>query len=122
VKFLADECCDAIVVAGLRKDGHDVLFVSESARGVDDETVLRQAAAESRVLLTEDKDFGKLVVRLGLPAHGIVLLRMNPANDVVKLARLKELLRDESRLPQHFVVLDERKARFRPLPPPPTGP
>jgi hypothetical protein len=73
-------------------------------------------------VLTEDKDFGELVVRLGLPAHGIVLLRMNPADDTAKLARLRELLRDESRLPQHFVVLDEGKARFRALQPPPTAP
>ena len=31
MKFLADECCDALVVAGLRQDGHDVDFVAESA-------------------------------------------------------------------------------------------
>ena len=119
MKFLADECCDALVVAGLRADGHDVFFVAESARGADDETVLHQAAADGRIVLTEDKDFGELVVRLGLPAHGIVLLRLNPADSAAKLARLRELLlRDASRLPHAFVVVDETKARFRALPSP----
>ena len=69
-------------------------------------------------MLTEDKDFGELVVRLGLPAFGIVLLRMNPADSAAKLARLREVLDQEaSRLPHFFVVVDESKARFRPLPP-----
>jgi predicted nuclease of predicted toxin-antitoxin system len=116
VNFLADECCDAPVVAGLRQDGHDVLFVMETARGADDQTVLQLAAGEDRILLTEDKDFGDLVVRLGLPAYGIVLLRMNPADSDAKLARLREVLhQDASRLPHSFVVVDEGKARFRPL-------
>jgi hypothetical protein len=47
VKFLADECGDALVVAGLRKDGHDVLFVPDIAPGTDDETVLRRRRRES---------------------------------------------------------------------------
>jgi predicted nuclease of predicted toxin-antitoxin system len=118
VKFLADECCDALVVAGLRQDGHDVDFVAESARGADDEALLHRAAADERVLLTEDKDFGALVVRLGLPAFGIVLLRLNPADSAAKLARLRDVLAsDASRLPHFFVVVNESKARFRPLPP-----
>ncbi|HEY1375754.1 MAG TPA: DUF5615 family PIN-like protein [Gemmataceae bacterium] len=118
MKLLADECCDALVVAGLREDGHDVDFVAESARGADDGAVLQRAAADERILLTEDKDFGELVVRLGLPAHGIVVLRMNPADSAAKLARLREVLTQEAaRLPHFFVVVDESKARFRPLPP-----
>jgi predicted nuclease of predicted toxin-antitoxin system len=117
VKFLADECCDALVVAGLRRDGHDVEFVAESARGAHDETILQRAATDERVLLTEDKDFGELVVRLGLPAYGIVLLRMNPADSAAKLARLREVLdQNASRLPHQFVVVDDAKSRFRALP------
>ena len=116
MNLLADECCDALVVDGLRGDGHDVLYVREIARGTDDDTVLQMAAGQQRVLLTEDKDFGELVVRLKLPAHGIVLLRMNPADSAAKLARLRHLLRHHAhRLPGSFVVLDDKKARFRSL-------
>jgi hypothetical protein len=57
-----------------------------------------------------------LVVRLKLPAHGIVLLRMNPADSNAKLARLRHLLLHQvHRLPGSFVVLDQKKARFRTL-------
>jgi predicted nuclease of predicted toxin-antitoxin system len=116
VKLAADECCDALLVVGLRGDGHDVWYAKESARGATDDIILQHAAAEQRVLLTEDKDFGELVVRLGMPAYGIVLIRMNPADSAAKLARLRELLRDHAaRLAGSFVVLDEAKARFRVL-------
>ncbi len=116
MNLLADECCDALVVEGLRGDGHDVLYVKEIARGTDDDTVLQMAAGQQRVLLTEDKDFGELVVRLKLSAYGIVLLRMNPADSAAKLARLRHLLQHHTqRLPGSFVVLREKKARFRSL-------
>ncbi len=119
MKLLADECCDALLVAGLRQDGYDILYVMEYAPGADDESVLRQAANDQRILLTEDKDFGELVVRLGLPAYGIVLLRLNPADSAAKLARVRDLLLHEaSRLPNAFVVVDANKSRFRALPTP----
>jgi predicted nuclease of predicted toxin-antitoxin system len=93
-----------------------VLYIKEAAAGADDQTVLQLAALQQRILLTEDKDFGELVVRLKLPAYGIVLLRINPADTTLKVARLRDLLVHHThRLPGHFVVLDETKARFRPL-------
>jgi predicted nuclease of predicted toxin-antitoxin system len=116
VKFVADECCDALLVDGLRQHGHDVLYVKEIAPGVTDDKVLQLAADQERVLLTEDKDFGELVVRLRLPAYGIVLLRINPADSHAKLARVSYLLEHYvDRLPGSFVVLSQKRARFRPL-------
>jgi predicted nuclease of predicted toxin-antitoxin system len=116
VNFVADECCDALLVDGLRSDGHDVLYIQEVAPGSDDDGVLRLAAGQQRILVTEDRDFGELVVRLKLPAHGIVLLRMNPADSDAKLARVRFLLaHHRDRLAGSFVVLGEKRTRFRPL-------
>ncbi len=116
MKFAADECCDAMLVAGLRADGHDVWYAMESACGADDETILRTATADDRILLTEDKDFGELVIRLGRPALGVVLIRINPADSATKLVRLREVLQHQAlRLPGSFVVLDESKTRIRSL-------
>ena len=116
MKLAADECCDALLVAVLRRDGHDVWYVMESARGMDDQSILRQAAEDERVLVTEDKDFGELVVRLGLPAYGIVLLRIEPADSDAKLVRLREVLdKHGARLAGSFAVVDRWKTRFRPL-------
>ncbi len=47
MNLLADECCDALVVDGLRRDGHDVVYVKEIARGTDDNTVCKWRRASS---------------------------------------------------------------------------
>jgi predicted nuclease of predicted toxin-antitoxin system len=114
--LLADECCDALLVNDLRSDGHDVLYIKEAAPGADDHAVLNLATAQQRILVTEDKDFGDLVVRLKLPAFGIVSLRINPADTALKLARMRDVLAHyAARLPGSFVVLDEFRIRFRAL-------
>lgn len=116
MKLLVDECCDAAMVASLRSDGHDVLFVIESLRGATDAEVLRRADEEGRILLTEDKDFGELVYRLKRPARGIILLRFDVDDRSLKVPRLRSLLENQSdQVPGAFVVVDGEKIRFRPL-------
>ncbi len=116
LRFLADECCDAGLIDALRNDGYDVLYAVESLRGAPDEVLLEQAFAESRILLTEDKDFGELVYRLRKPAYGILLLRFDIAERTMKIPRLRALLKqDLERLPTSFVVLEVDKIRIRPL-------
>ena len=115
MRFLADECCDAFLVSALRADGHDVLYALEAFPGALDDELLACAFSEQRVLLMEDKDFGELVYRLGRPAQGIVLLRFDVADRALKVPRLRDLLRDESRLAGSFIVLEVDKVRARPL-------
>jgi predicted nuclease of predicted toxin-antitoxin system len=116
MRFLADECCDASLVYALRAGGHDVLYVVETMSGAEDDAILSRAFCEHRVLLTEDKDFGELVYRLGRPARGIVLLRFEVSDRALKIPRLQDLLmREEDRLPGSFTVLEVDKIRVRPL-------
>ncbi len=116
MRFLADECCDTATVDALREDGHDVLYAIESLRGVTDDVILERAFTESRVLLTEDKDFGELVYRLRYPAYGVILLRFDVQDAMSKIPRLRVLLdHEKDRIPGAFVVLDATKARVRPL-------
>lgn len=61
--FLVDESTGQAVTAYLRRAGHDVMAVAESLPQADDITVLQLAARESRILITNDKDFGDLVHR-----------------------------------------------------------
>jgi predicted nuclease of predicted toxin-antitoxin system len=76
VRLLADEGVDALTVARLRGDGHDVTYVAELAPGITDDAGLELANADDRVLLTTDKDFGELVFRLGRLPLGVLLLRL----------------------------------------------
>jgi predicted nuclease of predicted toxin-antitoxin system len=116
LKFLADECCDTGLVISLRKDGHDVLYVTEKKAGAIDDDILSDAYEEKRILITEDKDFGELVYRLKKPTYGIVLVRIDVSEKHTKWLRLKKLIDNYStRLKGHFTVVDTQKFRFRSL-------
>ncbi len=116
MKFLADECCDLGLVEFLRMKGVEVDYVQELQQGVTDINVLNKAKDEKRILLTEDKDFGELVVRFNKPAYGIILLRFTPLEKKIKYQRVLKLIRKyPSKLPGSFIVADKQKFRIRPL-------
>ena len=116
MRFLADECCDTKLVSFLRKEGHDVVHISEQTTGISDEKILNDAYNEDRILVTEDKDFGELVYRLKKPCKGIILIRIDVKNRHRKGPRLKQLVEKyPDRLKGYFTVIDLKKYRFRPL-------
>jgi predicted nuclease of predicted toxin-antitoxin system len=113
MRFLVDECTGAGVAAWLREQGHDVFSVYEQARGAEDEALLRQAFAEDRILITNDKDFGERVFRDGMPHKGIVFLRLDDERAANKIAVLRKLLDSHlERLGGHFVVATESVVRI----------
>jgi predicted nuclease of predicted toxin-antitoxin system len=69
----------AALVAQLRAKGHDVSYVAELAPSQPDAGVIALAQQETRLLLTEDKDFGELVCRRSRSVPGLVLIRIDPA-------------------------------------------
>ncbi len=75
MRFLADESCDFAVVRALRRAGFDVLCISESSPRAEDSEVIGLALREARILLTEDKDFGRLVYSHGQETLGVIFLR-----------------------------------------------
>jgi predicted nuclease of predicted toxin-antitoxin system len=118
MRFLADESCDFAAVRALRDEGHDVLAVAEAARGAKDPEVVQLAREESRVLLTEDKDFGWYVYAAGEGGVGVVLIRF-PAgarralgNEVLEAVRSLA-----GRLPRSFTVIEPGRVRVSPTPP-----
>jgi predicted nuclease of predicted toxin-antitoxin system len=117
VRWLADECIDTGSISHLRAAGHDVLYVAELAPSVSDAEVMARARIEQRILLTEDKDFGDLVFRRGLPVPGIVLLRINPALHTLKRLRLDAAIdRFGDDLFGRYVIIEGARIRARPLP------
>ncbi|MEZ4663521.1 MAG: DUF5615 family PIN-like protein [Caldilineaceae bacterium] len=116
MRLLADECADTQLVEFLRTQGHDVLYVMEVMRGETDGAILAKAYAEERIILTEDKDFGELVFRLRKPAVCIILLRFNPGEEILKIQRFTQLLREPIEIfAGTFIVVDANKTRIRPL-------
>src|SRR5260370_36010113 len=74
MRFLADECCDFAAVRSLRAQGHDVLAVSEFQHSSVDQEVMELALKENRILLSEDKDFGRLEFAGRLDSPGVILI------------------------------------------------
>ena len=113
MNFMADESCAGPVIRALREAGHDVVAISEVAKGATDEQVLERALNEKRVLITEDRDFGELVYARGRSSAGVVLLRFHsrarrakPATVVEAVAKLGSRLRDA------FTVVEPGRVRI----------
>lgn len=83
-------------------------YAAEAARQVPDRQILEAAAAENRLMLTEDKDFGELVFRDGFKSAGVVLLRMNAQRWPFKWTRLLGLILSEGdELHRRFTVIEQ---------------
>ncbi len=102
MQFLADENVSRLVVDGLRARGWDVARVSDKEPGAPDERVLGLARTELRILITEDQDFGDLVIRKRLIVGGVILLEL-------------DRLANEAEAERVFAVMSELGAEFRDL-------
>jgi predicted nuclease of predicted toxin-antitoxin system len=115
MRFLVDESTGAAVVEYLRNSGHDVLADSEIMRQTEDPHILTLASSETRILITNDKDFGELVFRTGKTHHGVLLLRLRDESAMNRVRVVQSVLeRYADRLPAHFVVASEGGVRVRP--------
>lgn len=118
MRFLADENLDFAVVRSLRASGHDVRALAEETNRTIDSEVIALAATESRVLLTEDKDFGWLAFVAGAGGVGVVLVRFpGSARATLGAAVLEVVTANGDALAGSFTVLQPGHARITPGPP-----
>ena len=117
MRFLADESCDFAVVRALRAAGFNVLCISESSPRAEDSEVIRLAVRESRILLTEDKDFGRLVYSHGQETLGVIFLRFPTlarrriSRDIVNLVK-----QQGEKLAGSFVTVQPGRIRMSHVP------
>jgi predicted nuclease of predicted toxin-antitoxin system len=119
--FLANENVPGEAVAAIRQAGHDLAWIVELSPGADDDAVLATALAESRVLLTFDKDFGEMAFRQGKPATcGVILFhpRLRSPAHVSRFA--VSVLAQTVAWEGNFSVAEEGRLRVVPLPETPT--
>ena len=112
---LADEGVDAGIVARLRSNGHDVVYVAELSPGVTDDVVLELANVEGRLLVTADKDFGELVFRLYRVAFGVLLVRLCGLSTESKAEAVARVVGEHGdEMAGAFAVLSPGLVRIRP--------
>jgi predicted nuclease of predicted toxin-antitoxin system len=96
--------------------GHDVHSVpDESLEGENDNTIFRAAVQEDRLLFTQDLDFSDIRQFAPGTHPGIVLIRVREPSRRRLIARIQQLLKENSIDEWNgcFVVASDRKLRIR---------
>lgn len=114
MRLLADENLDASIVQWLRDEGHDVFWIAETCPGMGDIDIANSAEASGRIVISRDKDFGSLAIRTGVPAVGVILLRIRARTQQMRLAVLQQLWPEilESAT-NNFVTVSNDRVRTR---------
>ena len=116
MRFLADENVSRLVVDGLRAAGFDVVTVVATSAGAPDDEVLGFADRDGRILITEDRDFGELVVRQRLTVLGVILIALDRLSNAAEAARVTEVARAHAdRMAGNLLVVEPGRVRVRPL-------
>lgn len=120
MKILADEHIPKVLLNALRQAGHEVITVVElGMAGASDEEILQRARAEHALILTEDKDFGRLLEFCPPPyRHRALLLRYETFIPTILIADVSRALSELKNLNvQKFIaVLAEGRLRIRTWP------
>ena len=117
MRIIANENVAGTAIRRLRQNGHDVLSVRESMQGADDESILRRAETEQRLVVTHDKDFGELAYRYRLPVScGIILFRLSGLDSSTDIHRMLDVIESRSDWTGGFSVVTDDRIRMRPLP------
>lgn len=114
MKFLLNVCASSLRLRNsLTAQGHDVFSAMETNPRATDEELLALAMEESRVLVTEDKDFGELVFVRRLPHPCIVrFVGMTVAEKVTAMQELIDRHSEAMRM-RVLIVVTPRRVRIR---------
>jgi len=114
--LLVDSCVAGAVVRRLRAEGHDVASVAESPPDPGDLAILNRAAAESRIIVTVDTDFGALIFRDGATRVGVLRLRSARAQELADRVSALIAIHGDALAAGAFVTDDGNKVRVSPRP------
>jgi predicted nuclease of predicted toxin-antitoxin system len=112
LKFLVDECTGIAVSAKLRQMGHDSVSVIERMKGALDQEIMEKAVEENRIIITNDKYFGRLAGFYKLP--GMILLRLKDESieNKVKVVSFVVSSHGEA-VSGNIMVVSEKKIRVQ---------
>ena len=117
MRFLADENVARLIIERLRAAGFDVMSVGETNAGATDRVVLDAACSEGRILITEDRDFGELVVRQRLRVGGVILLELDRLSNAAEADLVAAIVSTHlDKLFGNLLVIEPARVRVRPLP------
>ena len=117
MRFLADENVSHRVIARLRAGGFEVISIDETRSGAPDKAVLEMANTEGCILITEDRDFGELVIRQRLSVRGVMLLELDRLSNAAEADAVAAFVSAHAdKISGNLVVIEPGRIRLRPLP------
>ena len=94
-----------------------MISIAETRSGARDKDILDAADADGRILITEDRDFGEMVVRQRLRVGGVILLELDRLSNATEAHTIAEIVSAQAdRLVGNLVVIEPGRIRIRPLP------
>lgn len=112
MRFLIDVCVGKMVADWLVQKGYDVSKVWERDSEMSDSDVLTWAYQEKHILITMDKDFGRLIFRDRAPHTGIIRLPDVPSQQKLNLLEIV-LERYIKELEEGNVVITVKRRKIR---------
>ena len=103
MRFLVDACAGHRLAEWLRSEDHDVTESRDRGPDPGDRVLLGWAAEEDRVLVTMDKDFGRLLFLEEAEHCGLIRLPDVPATQRISLME-QVLLRHAEDLSQEAII------------------
>ena len=112
MKFLIDANLGRKFTNLINKARYDAVFINDLLRKASDEHVLILAERKNRIVVTNDKDFGKLIFKLGKSSAGVILIRTSIADPEKRFDMIKNALDNAE---GKFIVVKEGQIRVREL-------
>lgn len=117
IKFLVDESVEYGIILFLRDSAFDVISISEENPSILDPEVLKQAYKQKRVLITNDKGFGRLIFKEKQKSYGVILIRLPFDTTSEKILRLDKVIKSQNKgLTTLFTTITEKQTRYKLLP------
>jgi len=114
LKFLIDVSVGGIIEKYLREAGYDTKAVRDIDPRMEDAEIIRIAVAESRMVITLDKDFGELVYHCSMRHSGVLLLRLEDETGAEKLRVVRHIMENySSQIKDCFCVFQNDRLRIR---------
>jgi predicted nuclease of predicted toxin-antitoxin system len=115
VRLVADENVHGKVIRRLRASGYEVESIKETDKGALDPDILARPDLRTAVLITNDRDYGDLVFRRGLPPPQAILYTRTPHRDWLLTSDL--LLRELARGVRlhHMTTIASGGVRYKPF-------
>lgn len=118
LRFLLDESTNYQIAPHLRRLGHNVTAIGQDyPASLKDRVILEIAHRENRIVITNDRDFGEMVVRESLAHTGVMLFRLGSVTTQEFIQRLDVVLAEHADALGSFLVVSRTRVRIRRLRP-----